>query len=221
MDTAYLFFDTETTGIPLWHLPADDPSQPRIVDLAGILCDDAGTEMSRFESMVKPDGWTVPDGAARCHGITTEIATAEGRPIAEVLDGFDAMLARATLLVAFNIRFDDKLLRGERRRLGRPDGFGTTPVFCCMRAATPCCKMKPTGKMVKAGFFKHKTPTLTEAVEKLLGRKHDGAHRAMADALATRDLYFAMRDNQEFMAAGSAFKSNAVPQKEEKHGVSE
>ncbi len=32
-----LFIDTETTGLPRWDLPADDPSQPRVVDLAGLL----------------------------------------------------------------------------------------------------------------------------------------------------------------------------------------
>lgn len=50
-----LFVDTETTGLPQWNLPADDPSQPRVVDLAGLLCDADGKEVGRFESIVKPD----------------------------------------------------------------------------------------------------------------------------------------------------------------------
>lgn len=205
-----LFFDSETTGIPRWDLPADHEDQPRIVDLAGVLCDDAGKEIARFESIVTPDGWTVHEGAARVHGITTEIALKEGRPIAEVLDGFDALVAQAGLLVAFNLRFDDKLLRGERRRLERPDGFGTVPVFCAMKGATPLCKIPPTKKMTSAGFAKFKTPRLSEAVKILLERDHDGAHRAMADTLATRDLYFACRENKEFTEAGSAFATNSA-----------
>ena len=203
-----LFFDTETTGIPRWDLPADHADQPRIVDLAGVLCDETGAEIARFEAIVKPDGWTVHEGAAKVHGITTEIATKDGKPIAAVLDAFDALVARADLLVAFNLRFDDKLLRGERRRLGRPDGFGTVPVFCAMKGSTPLCKIEPTKKMKGAGFTKFKTPRLSEAVKALLDREHDGAHRAMADALATRDLYFACRDNEEFIAAGSTFATN-------------
>ena len=206
-----LFVDTETTGLPQWHLPADAPSQPRVVDLAGLLCDADGKEVGRFESIVKPDGWTIPDEAAGIHGITTETALAQGRPIAEVIDGFDALLAQASILVAYNLRFDDKLLRGERRRLGRPDGFGTTPVFCCMKASLPLCKIPPTGRMVKAGFTKFKTPKLGEAIQILLKRKHVGAHRAMADVVATRDLFFAMRENAEFMTAGADFKTNATP----------
>lgn len=204
-----LFYDTETTGIPDWALPADHESQPHIVDLAGLLCDESGNEVGRFEALVKPEGWKVDPGAAKIHGITTEIALKGGLPIAEVLDGFDTLVAKANMMCAYNIRFDEKLLRGARRRLGRLDGFGTIPVFCCMRGATPVCKMPPTGKMVKAGYGKFKSPKLSEAVQILLKREHVGAHRAMADVLATRDLYFAMRGNAEFMAAGSAFKTNS------------
>ncbi len=209
-----LFFDTETTGIPRWDLPADHADQPRIVDLAGVLCDETGAEIGRFEAIVKPDGWTVHEGAAKVHGISTEIALKEGRPIAEVLDGFDALVAQAGLLVAFNLRFDDKLLRGERRRLGRPDGFGTVPVFCAMKGATPLCKIEPTKKMKDTGFTKFKTPRLSEAVKILLEREHDGTHRAMADAVATRDLYFACRETKEFVEAGSAFATNSAKTEE-------
>lgn len=205
-----LFFDTETSGLPSFRLPADDPSQPHIVDLAGLLTDDAGEEVARFEALVKPDGWQIDEGAARVHGISTEMALAEGMPIAEALDAFDALVAQAALLVAFNIRFDDKLLRGERRRLGRPDGFGTVPVFCCMKGATPLCKIPPTGKMQSVGIHTFKTPKLGEAVRILLKREHEGAHRAMADVLATRDLYFALRDNADFLKAGSEFQTNAA-----------
>ena len=125
-----------------------------------------------------------------------------------MLDCVDKLFAAATQSIAFNIKFDDKLLRGERRRLGRPDGFGIVPVFCCMKGSTPLCKIAPTAKMRAARMDHYKTPKLSEAVRILLNREHEGAHRAMADTLATRDLYFAMRENKEFMAAGSAFRSN-------------
>src|SRR3990170_6557185 len=108
-----LFFDLETTDLYNFKLPADDPSQPRVVELGAVLCNDTGAEVGRFRSIVKPDGWTVPEGAARVHGITTDRALHEGRLIAEVLDGFDALVARASLLVAFNLKFDDKGIRSE------------------------------------------------------------------------------------------------------------
>ncbi len=203
-----LAFDWETTGIPNWDLPADDPSQPYAVELGAVLCDDAGKELFRYRSIVKPDGWEISEHVAKIHGITTEVATSEGKPIAEVLDALDKLLAQAGLLIAFNLRFDDKIARSMRRRLGRPDGFGTIPVFCCMRGATPLCKLERKSKPRGHDQGKYKTPKLTEAVKILLGREHVGAHGALADALATKDIYFACRDNHEFMAAGSAFKTN-------------
>lgn len=205
-----LAFDLETTGVYDFKLPADDPAQPRVVEIAAVLCDDAGSEVDSYGSIIKPDGWTIPEYVAKIHGITTAIAMEQGRPIAEALDAFDALLARAGLLIAYNLKFDDKGLRSERRRLGRPDGFGTVPVFCCMKGATPLCKLERTVKQKKAGFDKgqYKTPKLSEAVQILLGREHVGAHGALADAAATKDIYFACRDNHEFMAAGSAFKTN-------------
>ncbi|HFO1417848.1 TPA: hypothetical protein ACHIWN_005760 [Pseudomonas aeruginosa] len=34
-------FDFETTGIPEWKLPSEDPCQPHIVEVAALLCDAA------------------------------------------------------------------------------------------------------------------------------------------------------------------------------------
>ena len=200
-----LIWDTETTGIPNWALPADDPSQPRLVEIAAVLCDDEGNEIERFESLVKPDGWVIPDHVAAIHGITTEYAAKEGKPIIEVLDGFDALLAKASLSATYGLRFDDKIVRGARRRLGRPDGFGTIPVFCVMRGVTPICKLP---KKKKGGSGEFKTPKLSEAVSSILGREHAGAHRAMVDVQATKEIYFKLKNDAEFVAAGSAFKSN-------------
>ena len=34
-----LFYDTETTGLPLYDQPSDDPRQPHIVQVGAILVD--------------------------------------------------------------------------------------------------------------------------------------------------------------------------------------
>lgn len=193
-----LFYDTETNGLPRWDLAADDPAQPRLVDLGAILCDaDTGAELARFESIVRPDGWTIGADMVKIHGITQAIAMRVGKPVDQVLDAFDLLERRANTIATYNLRFDEKVMRGERRRLGRPDGFGMIPVFCCLKGARALCKL-PKGK----------PPKLAEAFEILVGRKHEGAHRAIVDARAAADIYFAARSNPLFMEKGANFKTN-------------
>ena len=70
-----LAYDTETTGLPLWNDPSDDPRQPHIVQLAAALVDiDTRRTIASMDVIVKPDGWTIPDDTVAVHGITTEHA---------------------------------------------------------------------------------------------------------------------------------------------------
>ncbi|KSJ98283.1 hypothetical protein APA24_21400 [Pseudomonas aeruginosa] len=45
-------FDFETTGIPEWKLPSEDPCQPHIVEVAALLCDAAGQLDASFVLMM-------------------------------------------------------------------------------------------------------------------------------------------------------------------------
>ena len=72
----YLFFDTETTGLPRnYKAPVTDAENwPRLVQLAWILCEADGTIVEQVDHIVKPDGWTIGKQASDIHGITTERA---------------------------------------------------------------------------------------------------------------------------------------------------
>ncbi|WP_418982911.1 DNA polymerase III subunit epsilon, partial [Actinotignum sanguinis] len=65
-----------------------------------------------------------PEAASRVHGITTEQARSEGRPITEVLgeiaDVLGAQLAAGQPVVAFNASYDFTLLESELARHGLP-----------------------------------------------------------------------------------------------------
>lgn len=69
----YLFFDTETTGLPKrWNAPVTDlENWPRLVQLAWIMYDDRGNMLESRDVIVKPEGFTIPPEASRVHGITT------------------------------------------------------------------------------------------------------------------------------------------------------
>jgi DNA polymerase III subunit epsilon len=80
----YLFFDTETTGLPKnWKAPVTDLNNwPRLVQLAYLLYDSNGNKISEGDHIIKPDDFIIPEDASRVHGISTEMANLKGKPYA-------------------------------------------------------------------------------------------------------------------------------------------
>ncbi len=188
-------FDTETTGLPNFKLPADDPSQPRIIQVAGALYDNEAPEdappMASFRLKVKPDGWKMDDDLADKlgHGLTHATLEAEGKPLSEVLQAWCVLHDMADLLVGYNMGFDLKLLRGELRRVGFDDRYEVKPKFDVQPPCTSRCKLPPTDKMMATGRKTFKTPKLSEAIEVILGEPHVGAHDALNDVHGTYRLF--------------------------------
>ena len=83
----YLFFDTETTGLPKkWQAPVSDlDNWPRIVQLAWILSDDKGKQLAGQNYIIKPEGFLIPEESSRVHGISTEKAMNEGIALEKAL----------------------------------------------------------------------------------------------------------------------------------------
>ena len=205
-----LCYDTETQGLPLFNEPSEDPRQPHIVEIAALLFDDAGQKIDSFHTIVRPDGWTIPDEVAAIHGITTERAMDEGIPEHQALAGFLAMHARADIRVAHNESFDARILRIAIKRFGYgasgleqltqdhrdliADQFKARPAYCTCTAAKPIMKLPPTEKMMASPRFRNsfKQPNLQEAHKYFMGMAFDGAHGALADAHACARVYFAM-----------------------------
>lgn len=188
-----LTFDTETTGLPDFKAPADGPTQPRLCSLSMLLHDEAGEPISSYTALVKPDSsWPegeVPEGALKVHGLSRARLEAEGVPILDILKRYNWGITQADLMVAFGFRFDSKIMRGELRRAGTADRYGEVPSFCLMAPCSRLCKIAPTEKMSASGRNWSKTPKLTEAVEILLGERHEGAHTSLADAAAGARLF--------------------------------
>ena len=59
----YLFFDTETTGLPKnWKAPVTDLSNwPRLVQLAYLLTDGERKKIYGGDFIIKPVGFTIPE----------------------------------------------------------------------------------------------------------------------------------------------------------------
>ena len=64
----YLFFDTETTGVPRnYYAPVTDTNNwPRLVQLGWIVTDEYGNILKRCSRIIRPEGFSIPAEAASC-----------------------------------------------------------------------------------------------------------------------------------------------------------
>lgn len=182
-----LFFDTETTGVPLNYKASssDTKNWPRLVQLAWVLTDEEGNRIHTGNLIVKPEGFIIPTDATRVHGITTQRANEEGVPLAEVIEQFKADLDVATYIVGHNIEFDKKIMGAEMIRLGMKDIMDSKKSYCTMQSSINFCKI--------LGKYGYKYPKLQELYKKLFGTEFDNAHDAMNDIEATEKCFWEMR----------------------------
>jgi len=183
----YLFFDTETTGLPKsWKAPVSDlENWPHIVQIAWALFDDVGTQVGFRDHMIKPEGFVIPESATAIHGISTERALKEGRPSAEVLKEFSEAVLGAARLVAHNLDFDEKMVRVELLRHGMPDGLSGIRKICTMKSSTAYCQIP--------GPYGDKWPKLSELHIKLFEVDFEDQHNAASDVLCCAKCFFELR----------------------------
>ncbi len=183
----HLFFDTETTGIPRNHkAPVTDlRNWPRLVQLAWLLTDTNGNEITSAEYVVKPEGFVIPNDAAKIHGITTDKAQRIGVALQFVLREVETSIQQASVLVAHNMQFDEKILGAEFLRSGQPNVVASKERRCTMTAATNFCRLP--------GPYGYKWPTLQELHVKLFNEPFTGAHQVLVDVRACSRCYFELK----------------------------
>ena len=197
------FFDTETTGLPLFKEPSDHLSQPHIVQLGACLVDlDTRKIISTLDVIIRPEGWTIPDDVAAIHGITTELAADVGVPESLAVEMLLDM-TRGRLRIAHNEQFDARIVRIACKR--HFDESSVTEwmdgrAACTALLATPIMMLPPTAKMKAAGFNKFKTASLGEAVEHFAGKKLEHAHSALSDVHGCMAVWFGIQDLQQVAA---------------------
>ncbi|MFF7181159.1 exonuclease domain-containing protein [Streptomyces sp. NPDC008121] len=181
-------FDLETTGT--------EPLEARIVT-ASVVGVHGGRVVRQRDWLADP-GIRIPAQASAIHGISSERAAAEGRPVREVADEIAETLtgywARGVPVVAYNAAFDLTLLSAELRRHGLPSlgdrlgGAATGPVidpYTIDRAVDRYRRGKRT----------------LEAVCGEYGVVLEAAHQAAADALAAVRVAIAIADRHASVAA--------------------
>jgi len=184
----FLFFDTETTGLPKrYWAPLDDlDNWPRLVQLAWLLTDETGREIKSISKIIKPNGFIIPAEAAAVHGISTERAHEEGVSLNPVLKEFVSAVDEAKILVAHNIQFDEKIMGAELLRNKHEHKLFERPKICTMQSSTNYCAIPSE--------YGYKWPKLVELHNCLFGEEFKDAHDALADVRACARCFFELID---------------------------
>lgn len=139
-------------------------TRDRVVEIAIVLLDVASLKViDEFDTLVNPNRDL---GATHVHGITASMASAA--PAFEEIAPHVAALLDQTVLVAHNLAFDQRMLLQEFDRLQLP--------------------VQPGSGLCTLNWTRQKLSTACTA----LGVEIDGAHRALADARATAELFSAL-----------------------------
>ena len=188
---SYLFFDTETTGLPRnYSAPVNDLGNwPRIVQLAWLLTDADGTVQSKGNHIVKPEGFQIPKGMV--HGITHKQALREGVAIDVALTDFLHDTASAGALVCHNADFDTPIVGAEFIRAGSRNPLAHMRVFCTQKQTTEWAQIPKKGSRHQA----FKWPSLLELHRLCTGEDFTGAHDAMSDVHATARCFFHIKQH--------------------------
>ena len=184
----FLIFDTETTGLPKnYKAPVSDSDNwPRMVQLAWQLHDHTGKLLSAKNHIIKPEGYDIPIGVSKIHGITTERAERDGHDLRSVLEELKIDLERTQYNVGHNIEFDINIVGAEFFRLGIVNDIAEKADIDTMKTSVNFCAI-PGGR---GGRFKY--PKLTDLHIKLFGKDFGDAHDAAYDVDATARCFFGL-----------------------------
>ena len=184
----YLFFDTETTGLPKnYNAPSSDLDNwsPRLVQLGWIMQNERKEVLSMGNFIIKPDGFEIPKASSDVHGITTERALAEGEDLKKIVYMFLGAARLADVIVGHNISYDMHIMGAEMIRTLGQDYIEKRPTICTMQSSIEFCKIP--------GKFGFKYPKLQELHKKLFDKEFEDAHNAFADINATAECFWEMK----------------------------
>jgi DNA polymerase III epsilon subunit-like protein len=186
----YLFFDTETTGLPAdWKAPVEKVDNwPRMVQIAWIIFDNHGKELESRNHIIIPEGYHIPKESSLVHGITDEIAKECGQELLGVLNSFKKVTDDSDYLVAHNMSFDEKIVGAEMIRKHIENIIEQKRKICTMKETTDFCSIK--------GRYGYKWPTLAELHRKIFGCDFEDAHDASVDIKITAKCFWELRKRE-------------------------
>ena len=189
------YVDTETTGLPrkkflkgkskMHYRDLQAFDEARLVSIAWVLEAANGSKINR-SYLVRPEGFEIPAVATGIHGITTEMALANGVEFATMAVQLDEDLADTELLVAHNVEFDKAILKSELFRRGNLE------ILRKLKASRKYCTMRNAQTLLRLA----KWPRLPDLYLQLTGKTAEPAklHSAQGDVLYCYECYGILKE---------------------------
>jgi DNA polymerase III epsilon subunit-like protein len=189
-----LFFDTETTGLPLkknykqtkWYL-----DYPHIVQFSWIVYNFKSNKIiTKHDYIIKmPENISIPQSSTNIHGITNLQSQKYGHNIKDILDKFILDMDLCDTIVAHNLEFDIKMIKAEMlRNLGiNYFDITNTKTYCTMMNSIDLCKIR---KVNSRGKIYNKYPKLSELHLFLYGYTPENLHNSFNDVLVCLRCYY-------------------------------
>ena len=156
-----------------------------MVQLAFLIYDKNGTQLSGGDFIIKPEGFQIPADVSLIHGISNDRAIREGIALRDVLDTFHSQINSSEILVAHNISFDAMIVGAEFLRMGLTNPIPSKKKICTMESSTNFCAIQ--------GPYGYKWPKLSELHYKLFRTGFDEAHDAAVDINATAKCFWELK----------------------------
>lgn len=189
-DIFYMFFDTETVGLPSnFNAPSSDiRNWPRLLQLSWILTDVSGNIIREEDHFIDPDGFDIPQYLYRINGITPEITKTWGERIDSVLESFVNDLNYVKTIVGHNVVFDQRVVGAELIRLGKPDIIANINSIDTMIESADFCDIP------SANGKDPKFPKLQELYNVLFQEDFTDAHNSLNDVKATMKCFWRLKE---------------------------
>lgn len=192
----YLFFDTETTGLPLnYKTPGftHPENWPYIVQFSFILYDSARNKIiTIYDEIVRlPPGIRNSNEASEIHGITDVMCEKRGVPIECALDNFLVAFELADRIIAHNYYFDINMIQAEMARNQMQDRIEIitshpNKKYCTMLNSVNVCKIPSN--------WGYKWPKLIELHEHLFRVSPQNLHNSMNDVVVCMRNFFQLTE---------------------------
>lgn len=175
----FLFINIKGNGLPItgaWHTNSED--WPNIIQIGWVLFEEDGTEITRSERIIKPEGFTISRSAELLHGISHQEALINGVCIRSVIKELELITSKTLYIGGHDVKFIKGMVVSETIRNHLHPIFNGKQYIC---TANGVLKNE-----------KYKDLKLSQLYKKL-GYRFDETQSALTNAIASGEFYWTIK----------------------------